>query len=305
MGSHGFVGRARDTNCWLYPNGTGSIESPLPAQTLAPVLSTTNAPTLESPVKPLTTPEEAIVDWPMFRSNSQHAVAPVPFSGGGEWVFSTQGMVISSPIFSNGAVYFTSMDGNLYKLDVASGEQLWLAEVGKDAITTPAIVDNVVYAGGGKGLFAIDAQTGKPKWSFDVEKGVKSSPAVYAGKVYFGGIDGKVYALDAANGEKAWEFSANAEVGSSPAVVDGKVYIGSADNNLYILFADTGKLDWSYKAVGRNPEFASSSRQYAHVCRYGRQFLHCRPDQPTVEIRHTRPKGSGGHGNGFFAGAGG
>jgi alpha-amylase len=234
--------------------GCSQPVQPTPAQTQAPAATKALSPTARPSVTTTLEPTEAPpADWLMFRANPKHAVAPVAMSGEGEWTFVTQGMVISSPVFYDGAVYFTSMDGKLYKLDAASGKQIWQADVGKDAISSPAVVDGVVYVGGGKGLFAVDAETGKVRWTFAVDQGVQSSPAISAGKVYFGGLDGKVYALDAVTGKKAWEFAAQGPVGSSPAVVDGKVYIGSNDNHLYILDEATGKLDWSYKASDEIP----------------------------------------------------
>lgn len=232
--------------------GCSQLAQPTPAPTQAP--TATQAPTVRpSATSTLAPTETPLADWPMFRLNPEHVVAPAAMDGGGEWTFSTQGMVISSPVFYAGAVYFASMDGNLYKLDAASGKKIWQAEVGKEAISSPAVVDGIVYIGGGKGLSAVDGETGKARWAYAIDQGVQSSPAVLDGKVFFGGLDGKVYALDAASGEKAWEFAAQGPVGSSPAVVDGKVYIGANDNNLYILDADTGKLDWSYKASDEIP----------------------------------------------------
>ena len=218
---------------------------PTPVATQAPAATQILAPTSAPTQAPTQTP---VADWPMFRFNPEHAVAPIAMSGNSEWTFSTQGMVISSPVFSSGAVYFTSMEGNLYKLEVANGELIWQAEVGVDAISSPAVFEGTVYAGGGKGLFAVDAETGKTRWSFPVDQGVQSSPAVSEGRVYFGGMNGKVYALDALSGELAWEYTATGEVGSSPVVVDGKVYIGTTDQGVYILDAASGKLNWRYPA---------------------------------------------------------
>lgn len=213
----------------------------------------TQAPTARPSVAPTSTPSQALTpttltEWSMFRLNPQHAITPITISGNSEWTFSTQGMVISSPVFSNGAIYFTSMDGNLYKLDAAAGEPIWQAAVGKGAISSPAVSEGIVYAGGSQGLSAVDAETGEIRWSFPVDQGVQSSPAVSEGIVYFGGMDGKVYALDVLSGEKAWEFTTQGEVGSSPTVMEGKVYIGSADRGVYILDAASGELDLRYPA---------------------------------------------------------
>ena len=64
-------------------------------------------------------------------------------------------------------------------------------------------------------------------WRFETAAWVVSSPAVVDGVVYVGSWDGQVYAIDAATGDERWRFQTSGYVSSSPAVVDGVVYIGS------------------------------------------------------------------------------
>jgi len=84
------------------------------------------------------------------------------------------------------------------------------------------------------------------KWSYPIGGGVFSSPAVVNGVVYVGGGDSNVYALDAHTGAKIWNYTTGFVVGTSPAVANGVVYINSYDGNLYALKARTGAKLWSY-----------------------------------------------------------
>lgn len=147
----------------------------------------------------------------------------------------------------------------------------WTFHTGGEVVSSPAIVDSVVYVGSNDGnLYAIDQQTGSQKWKFSTEARINSSPAVDHGTVYFNSYDGNFYALDAATGKPRWKFSNAGErryaathlhgslpAGetmpdpfdvylSSPTVSNGAVYFGSGDGNIYALDALTGVLKWKF-----------------------------------------------------------
>ena len=175
-------------------------------------------------------------DAPMFRNDLAHSgvysAAGVPKLKGVKWAFHTNGEVVSSPAIVDGIVYVGSNDGKLY---------------------------------------AIDQETGHAKWTFPTEARICSSPAVYHGLVYFGSYDGNFYAVDTATGKLRWKFRNAGErrfaathlhgslpAGesmpdpfdvylSSPVVFGGNVYFGSGDGNIYALDAGTGALKWKFQ----------------------------------------------------------
>ena len=159
---------------------------------------------------------------------------------------------LSSPVVAQGAIYFGSGDGNLYAVDVASGEMRWKFTTGDVVHASPAYADGVLFFGSWDSYFyAVDAATGKEKWRFHGgedptihnQVGFQSSPAVVDGVVYTGCRDAQLYALDAATGKEKWHFdNALSWVISSPAVADGKVFFATSDSSLYhVLDAATGK----------------------------------------------------------------
>ncbi len=87
------------------------------------------------------------------------------------WSFAlgTSGQTRTSAAVANGVVYFSAFDGNLYALNASTGARLWSYAAGANspgspAISSPAIVDGVVYlcagdASGKGNLFAF-ATTG-------------------------------------------------------------------------------------------------------------------------------------------------
>jgi eukaryotic-like serine/threonine-protein kinase len=70
---------------------------------------------------------------------------------------------------------------------------------------TPAVADGVVYASSVDGeAYAFDAATGAPLWQRTFPGLVEASPAVANGVVYVGAYDHYLYALDAATGASRW-----------------------------------------------------------------------------------------------------
>jgi eukaryotic-like serine/threonine-protein kinase len=147
----------------------------------------------------------------------------------------------------------------------------WTFKAGGAIVTSPAVVDGVVYIGAMDGhMYAIDQQTGKEKWNFKSSMPIGSSPAIANGALYFVSSAGALAALDTKTGKVKWtlpteyerKFEAKNIHGmppaaqtipdawdmytSSPAVVNGKVYFGSGDGGVYAVDAQTGVLQWKF-----------------------------------------------------------
>jgi len=171
----------------------------------------------------------------MFRGGPTHTgvyASPGPRAFHGiKWKFATGDRIVSSPVWSEGAIFFGGDDGNIYAVDAATGRQLWKRATGGPAPSTPAVADGAVYAVSYDGkLYALDAKTGAVRWKFttggerrfeaknlhgmqpknqtiaDPYDTFLSSPVVAQGAVYFGSGDGNLYAVDAATGELRWKL---------------------------------------------------------------------------------------------------
>lgn len=123
--------------------------------------------------------------WPMFGKNPQRTSFKdmnAPMNESPIWSFEAGDVIASQPVVSNGRVYVTSHDGNLYALDVDNGDELWSSSIGD------------------WGGFVIPLK--------GMGHALMSSPAVENGTVYVGSLDGNFYAFDAVSGENQWVFEA-------------------------------------------------------------------------------------------------
>ena len=84
-----------------------------------------------------------------------------------KWKFPTGDRIVSSPVWSDGAIYFGGDDANIYAVAAETGRQIWKQATGGPAPSTPAVVDGTVYAVSYDGkLYALDAATGAVRWKF-------------------------------------------------------------------------------------------------------------------------------------------
>lgn len=83
-------------------------------------------------------------------------------------------------------------------------------------------------------VFAISRTDGTIEWRYEADHDFRSSPAVVGDRVYVGGGD-RLLALGRDAGSEQWHVTFDDYVDSSPAIADGRAYIGSADGSLYAI----------------------------------------------------------------------
>jgi outer membrane protein assembly factor BamB len=140
----------------------------------------------------------------------------------------------------------------LWEFDLNPKDSVW-PKTRNEVISTPIIVDNVVYIANGQDpehgegvghLYAIDATkrgdittTGK-LWHYgDIRRSI-STGALYNGTLFYSDFSGFLHALDAKTGKPFWKHDMYAAVWGSPIVIDGKVYLGDEDGDVTVLNAD-------------------------------------------------------------------
>lgn len=117
-----------------------------------------------------------------------------------KWKYTTEGDVSATAAVVDGAAYFPDWAGYMYKVDAATGAQIWkekLSDVthvaGQISRTSPTVVGNTVYIGDQNGghLIALNTADGSVRWMTDLGQGnpfmiETQAPIVYNGNVYVG-----------------------------------------------------------------------------------------------------------------------
>lgn len=195
-------------------------------------------------------------------------------TGQQRWVFAETGSYISPAIAGDRVFIRAEADnkGQVYALDLRNGQQLWSftpRRVSSAAnnyygghITSPVIVDGVVFIGAGKEVYALDAATGATRWEFAAQDYITSSATIADGQLYITDFR-YVYAIDQQKGTLRWSFPIDTAFSFSTVAADKTLLITSG-NKLIALDSTKGILRWQHEITGQTliPAGADAKRAY-------------------------------------------
>ncbi|WP_066192521.1 outer membrane protein assembly factor BamB family protein [Gracilibacillus timonensis] len=186
------------------------------------------------------------------------------------WKYVTEGEVMPTPVYYDGAVYAATGDRHLYKLEPDSGELLHKAEIGSTvSMSAPNITDDQLFVGGSSPspytFSAYYLTSDEFAWQTEFPEVIAGlddvPPAVADDLVITTAIEGtqeepehKMYAMDTETGELAWEasfgvgqFVKNNKSGA-PIIYEDMIYVGSPITKTFYAFdLDTGEKQWEFE----------------------------------------------------------
>lgn len=186
------------------------------------------------------------------------------------WEFETEGEVMPTPAYYDDALYITTGDRHIYKLDPDSGELLHKAEIGSVvSMSAPNITDETLYVGGSGPLpydfSAYNLTEDEFVWQKefpDVVAGLDDvPPAVADNIVVTTAVEGSyddpehfMYAMDTATGEMLWKESfgigdmVKNNKSGAPIIYEGNIYVGSPiTKTFYAYDLETGEKLWEFE----------------------------------------------------------
>jgi outer membrane protein assembly factor BamB len=115
---------------------------------------------------------------------------------------------------------------------------------GERYLFSPALIDDAVYAASANGnITRLDAATGKVAWRIDAGLPLSAGVGADGDTIAVAGDKGDVLAFDTA-GKLRWKAQASSEVLSAPAVGSGLVIVRSVDNRISAYEIATGARKW-------------------------------------------------------------
>jgi outer membrane protein assembly factor BamB len=153
----------------------------------------------------------------------------------------------SSPAVTSDGVYVSYACPNVYKLDPATGAQIWHFAPGCSGGggKTPALYNNRLYVRDSTGTIH-DSFSGALIGNFVA----KNTPAFSGSRGFFlngpnfFGSFGTLEARDVDTNAVLWSFAGDGSLQSAVLVVNDYVYVGSAQGRLYAVNAATGQQVW-------------------------------------------------------------
>ena len=207
------------------------------------------------------------------------------------WQQSTSAAVGKTILISDGIIFFSTMEGNIYAYSIGNGEKIGrvktefhATQIVKDSIliiarrygddtlfkyqlktgkfdwglnagdiaSEPLIFDNqIVVTALYNHIDLYDLSTSERIWQTNVDDHIHSSPATDGNIIVFGCDDNFIYAVNYNDGEIIWKFKTNASVQATPVIFDQTVFIGSSDKNFYALDLASGEEKWHFRVNGK------------------------------------------------------
>jgi len=154
-----------------------------------------------------------------------------------------------SPVVEAGYAYAASADGEILKLDVTSGSQLWRINAGEKLSAGVGVGGSLVLVATQSGyIYAYDL-AGKLQWKSKLSSEALSVPRYFDGLVIVRTGDSRIFGINANDGSRKWVYDRATPAltlrSSAGVIVDGgAVYAGFAGGKLVAVRADNGKLLW-------------------------------------------------------------
>lgn len=149
-----------------------------------------------------------------------------------------------------------STEIGLLSLNPQTDSQQWLIETPLPVKSAPLVANNIVYFSSQNGMLqAVDLASGQAKWQFDTEQLLEASPVISKGTVYIADYDGNAYAIEATSGTLKWKERIEGPITSAALVdePDETVYFSSNVGAVFALFTGNGRKKWSYTSVTGAP----------------------------------------------------
>lgn len=160
----------------------------------------------------------------------------------------TSGNVLG-PAATQDAVYAANNKGGLFRIDRASGKEVWHVDTGFTVSGGVGAGEGLVLVGGSRGDVSAYGEDGKLVWNVKASSEVLSAPQVSGGIVVVRTGDGRIAGLRASDGKRLWlfEHATPALIVRSHAGVlidNGTVYAGFAGGKLAAIRLTDGVAMW-------------------------------------------------------------
>lgn len=116
------------------------------------------------------------------------------------------GNSILQPAVTSDAVYATNAKGELFRLDPATGKQVWRVDSGFTISAGVGAGDGLVLVGGVKGQLAAFSVDGKLLWKTKVSSEVLNVAKIVDGIAVVRTTDGRLSGIDVTDGKRLWSY---------------------------------------------------------------------------------------------------
>jgi outer membrane protein assembly factor BamB len=186
-------------------------------------------------------------EWPLFRGKADLAGrydSELPVAPGMTWSLSTGERTMSSPVISDGTIFFGNDKGTLIAV-TTDGAIKWKFEAGSAVEAPPLVFGNKVIIGCNDGILrAVDKVTGKLIWQYTTDNQIAGSANVWVSGskagIVVGSYDYYLHCIEPKTGKSLWKIETDNYVNGTPSILNGKVVFGGCDGIIRVVDPVTG-----------------------------------------------------------------
>lgn len=219
--------------------------------------------------------------WPLSRGNTlNQGVSAVTLPDQLEllWRFETDRPVKSTPVIDDGRVFIGSDDGNVYALNLATGEPLWTFDTGDAVEAPPIVVRGSIVVGSNSGfVYRLNAENGEEIWRFETQ-GKVMAPVNFAPQgddiyLVFGSYDNNLYCVSFDSGEEIWRYATQNYINGGSAIKDNHVIVGGCDALVHIVDIADGSPAAQIELEAYVASTIAVEGDWGYVGHYGNKFV--------------------------------
>ena len=186
--------------------------------------------------------------WPIFRGNadlSGKTDAEIPASPRLLWSYNTGTRTYSTPVVSEGLIYFGSEKGTIYACDV-NGRMKWRTNAGTSVDAPPMVSgDKVIFSTSEGTLMAANKKSGKILWSYKTDAQIAGSANLWSSGsksgIVVGSYDYYLHCVNSETGKPLWKIETENYINGTPAYSNGNIVFGGCDGIIRMVDPVTGK----------------------------------------------------------------
>ncbi|MCX6268859.1 MAG: PQQ-binding-like beta-propeller repeat protein [Bacteroidetes bacterium] len=156
------------------------------------------------------------------------------------------------PVIKGTRLYFCTMEGNAYALNIDNGETLWSSAVPGGSLVSAAVVGGkVVFASLTGSVYAFDTATGATKWYYDTRGAITTPPCILSNSVIVANHGGQVFRFGS-DGNILWEQNLPSPVTGGIAADGNSVYVPAENMKVYAIILASGAIRGSHQVRGQS-----------------------------------------------------
>jgi outer membrane protein assembly factor BamB len=161
------------------------------------------------------------------------------------WSYNSGSRTKSSPVLSEGIIYFGTDKGILVACDV-NGKLVWKYETGSSVDAPPLISERkVIFSTSDGRLIAADKKNGKILWTYKTDNQIVGSANIWKSGtksvLIVGSYDFFLHAVDPETGKSLWKLETGNYINGTPAISGNRVVFGGCDGIVRVVDPSTGK----------------------------------------------------------------